>query len=307
MTTGGMDGGGQGGQGGGGGQQPTVPWAGVSEGQIWTIGDKPWYDTAIPEGPARDLARTKKYANPAVLATSYAELERINASRDDSKMIRIPDENAKPEDWNQVYERLGRPKDLTGYDKVNWGANADPALVEFGKGLAYKLGLSPKAAEGIMAAEWNKFVETSNAKFADQQKTEGAQALAQIKAEWKGDFEANQARGRQVLSALTKAGFSEADLASVERNIGIPAVVKLLATIGKLSGEGQLLTTGGQGSGSDPSQMTPEQAKSEIQRRTADKDFQKTYMTKTEPGHAEAVKLMEGLYRKAGPLMGAAG
>jgi hypothetical protein len=314
MTTGGQPGGDggqggqQGGQGGqqGGGQQPAVPWSAASDGQIWTIGDKPWYETALPEGPARTLAQTKRYANPAVMATSYAELERINASRDDSKMVRIPDENAKPEDWNQVYEKLGRPKDPSGYDKVNWGKDADPALVEFGKGLAFKLGLSPKAAEAVMATEWNKFVETSNAKFAEQQKTEGAQALAAIKAEWKGDFEANQARGRQVLQALNKAGFSEADLASVERNIGIPAVVKLLATIGKLSGEGQLLTSGGQGGGSDPSQMTPEQAKSEIQRRTADKDFQKTYMTKTEPGHAEAVKLMEGLYKKAGPLMGGA-
>src|SRR5215467_6320037 len=98
-----------------GGQPPSAPWAGVTDGQIWTIGDKPWYETAVPEGPARELFKSKRYANPAIAAASYAELERINASRDDSKMIRIPDENAKPEDWAAVYEKLGRPKDVNGY------------------------------------------------------------------------------------------------------------------------------------------------------------------------------------------------
>jgi hypothetical protein len=52
--------------------------------------------------------------------------------------------------------------------------------------------------------------------------------------------------------------------------------------------------------------MTAEQAKSMITQKAADKDFQKTYMGKNEPGHADAVKLMEQLYKKAGPLMGGA-
>jgi len=305
---GGMGGGGTEGGGQPNGGQPAVPWAGVAEGQIWTVGDKPWYETGLPEGPARELARTKKYANPAVLATSYAELERLNASRDDSKMVRIPDENAKPEDWNTVYEKLGRPKDPTGYKDVKWGENADPKMVEFGSNLAFKLGLSPKAVESIMATEWNNFVAKMNTEAAQQSETTNAAALATIKAEWKGDFDANKAKGQQVMRALDKAGFSEADMASVESAIGIPAVVKLLATIGKLSGEGSFMNTntGGGNGPLDPSTASPEQAKSEISRLQADKDFQKTYMTATEAGHAEAVKRMQDLYMKAGKLMGGA-
>ena len=56
----------------------------------------------------------------------------------------------------------------------------------------------------------------------------------------------------------------------------------------------------------DPANMTPEQAKATIMQKTMDQAFQKTYMNKTEPGHPEAVKLMEGLYLKAGQLMGGA-
>jgi hypothetical protein len=279
----------------------------VPEGQIWTVGDKPWYETALPEGPARTLAATKKYANPTVMATSYAELERINASRDDSKMVRIPDENAKPEDWNAVYERLGRPKDPSGYKDVKWGEGADPKMVEFGSNLAFKLGLSPKAVESVMATEWNAFVTKMNTEAAQQAETEGAAALATVKAEWKGDFDANRAKGQQVLRALDKAGFSDADMAAVEKHVGIPAVVKLLATIGKLSGEGKFMDGGGGGGVTDPGNMAPEQAKAEIIRLTGDAAFQKTYMGGQEPGHDDAVKRMEALYRKAGSLMGAAG
>lgn len=308
MTTGGQPGGGDNNANGtgGGNAQSAVPWGNVAEGQIWTIGDKPWFETAVPEGPARELIKSKNYANPAVVATSYAELERINASRDDSKMIRIPDANAKPEDWNAVYERLGRPKDISGYKDVKWGEGADPQMVEFGQKLAFKLGLSPKAAESIMASEWNTFVKELNAKGEQTAEADRATALTAIKADWKGDFDANLARGQQVLKALTNAGITDADISSVEQHIGIPALVKMLATIGKLSGEGNLLSTGGQGGGNDVSVMTPEAAKAKITSLTADKDFQKAYMGGQEAGHAEAVKLMESLYKKAGPLMGGA-
>jgi hypothetical protein len=304
---GGVGGGGEGGaQPGGNTAVSPIPWASAGEGQIWTIGDKPWYETAVPEGPARELFRAKKYANPAILATSYAELERANASRDDSKMVRLLDDNAKPEDVNAFYEKLGRPKDVNGYKDVKWGDNVDPAMKEFGQNLAFKLGLSPKMAETVMATEWNAFVGKMNAQALEAEKTTGAQALAQLKADWKGDFDANKARGQQVLQSLAKAGMTEADLSVIEKHVGIAPVVKLLATIGKLSGEGKFMEGGSGGGSVDPAQMTPEQAKSEITRKSMDKDFQKTYMGKNEPGHQDAVKLMENLYKKAGPLMGGA-
>jgi len=308
MSSGGVPSNG-GGTGGAGGTDagPTAPWSGLPEGQIWTVGDKPWYETALPDGAAKELFRSKKYANPSVVATSYAELERVNASRDDSKMVRIPDENAKPEDWNAVYEKLGRPKDPTGYKDVKWGDKADPQMVEFGQQLAFKLGLSPKAVEGVMVTEWNAFVQKANEKAAQSQAEQGQQAVSELKTAWKGDFDANLNKGRQIMAALDRAGFSDADMAAVEQHIGVAPVIKLLATIGKLSGEGKFMDGGPSGGGvTDPANMTPEQAKATIMQKTMDQAFQKTYMNKTEPGHPEAVKLMEGLYLKAGQLMGGA-
>lgn len=303
MSTGGQAAGG-GGDGGAaaaaaGGGDGAIPWASVGEGQTWEVGGKPWYEVGVGEGE-REAIATKKYAHPGVLAKSYVELERQLASRDDSKTIRIPDENAKPEDWDAVYTKLGRPTNPDGYKDVKWGDDADTSMVEFAKSLAFKLGLSPKAAESVMATEWNAFVAAQAANATKTTSAANEQALANLQAEWKGDFDGNRARGLQVMQALNKAGFSDADMAAIEKVAGITPVIKLLATIGKLTGEGNLMDGGGSGGKTDPANMTPEQAKSEVQKRTADAAFQKTYMTPTEPGHKEAVSLMEQLYKKAG-------
>lgn len=298
MSTGGQPSGGE----GGGGQPQAVPWAGVGDGQTWQINNLPWYEVAIPDGPAREVARSKKYAHPGVLANSYAELERINASRDDSKMIRVPDENAKPEDWNAVYEKLGRPKDINGYNNVKWGDNAAPEMIEFGKNLAFKLGLPPKAVEQIMVTEWNTFLGKMDTAGTAKLKEEGDKAVADLRAAWKGDFDANIAGGKRVLQALDRAGFTEADLAVVEKSMGIAPVLKMLGMIGRLSQEGKFMDGSGPGTPTDPASMTADQAKAEITKLSGDKDFQKTFLGATEPGHAEAVRRMELLYQKAGTL-----
>lgn len=312
MTTGGVPsgdvggggaggaGGGAGGAGAGAGDQVAPPW-GADVNAEWKIGDKPWYEVVIPEGPARDLAVDKKYANPVKMGEAYYELNRTASHANADNTIIIPGENATPEDWNKVYTKLGRPADIEGYKDVKWGENADPKLVEFGKTLAFKLGLSPKAAESVMAAEWNKFAQ----QFATDANTEGAAENARtvetLKGEWGKDFDAHLAAGTRVLNALKANGISEQDLVNVEAHIGAAPVIKLLATIGKLTGEASFVQGSTLGNmASDPAAMTPEQAAAEIARLNGDKDFQKTYTDRMDPNHKAATEKMLALYAKAG-------
>ena len=281
---------------------PAVPWAGVSDGP-WKIGDKPWYEVVV-EGPDGEALKAKNFAHPGVLAKSYLELDRQRASFDPSKSVRIPDENAKPEDWQAFHKKLGRPDSVEGYQEVKWGDNADPALVEFGKKIAFELGLSPKLAETVLASKWNEFVQGRNQQTAETDRQANETTITELKANWKGDFDANLAAGNRVLKALEKAGFSNADMAKVEQHIGVAEVVKLMATIGRMTGEGAFMDNMQPGgSFRDPGQLSPEQAKGEIERLNADKDFQTKYLTKTDQGHEQAVKHMEALYAKAGTLI----
>jgi hypothetical protein len=278
-----------------------LPWAGVSDGP-WKIGDKPWYEV-VAEGPDGEALKAKNFAHPGVLAKSYLELDRQRSSFDPNKSVRIPDENAKPEDWQAFHKKLGRPDSVEGYKEVKWGENADPALVEFGKQIAYELGLSPKLAETVLASKWNNFVKAQNTSSAEADRVANEATIAELKSTWQGDFDANLAAGNRVLKSLEKAGFSTQDMASLEQNIGVAAVVKLMATIGKMTGEAGFMDNQSPGGFRDPSQLSPEQAKGEIERLTGDKDFQEKYLKAADPGHANAVKHMESLYAKAGTLV----
>jgi hypothetical protein len=278
-----------------------LPWAGVSDGP-WKIGEKPWYEVVV-DGPDGEALKAKNFAHPGVLAKSYLELDRQRSSFDPTKSVRIPDENAKPEDWQAFHKKLGRPDSVEGYQEVKWGENADPALVEFGKKIAYELGLSPKLAETVLASKWNEFVAAQNTQGAETDRVANEQVIADLKTNWKGDFDANLAAGNRVVKALEKAGFANEDIAKLEQHVGVATVVKLMATIGKMTGEAGFMEQTPGGSFRDPSQLSPEQAKGEIERLTSDKDFQTRYLTKTDAGHEQALKHMEALYAKAGTLI----
>lgn len=309
MTTGGMPGGGDGGAGAGGagagagagaGDPVALPW-GTDVNAEWKIGDKPWYEVALPEGPARDLAVDKKYANPIKMGEAYYELNRTASHVNDANTVVIPGENATADDWNKFYSKLGRPETIDGYKDVKWGDNVDPRMVEFGKNLAFKLGLSPKAAEAVMATEWNAFAAQLNQSAVDAGAAENAATAEALKTAWGKDFDQHLAAGTRVLTALKNNGISEQDLMAVEAHVGAAPVIKLLATIGKLTGEAAFVSGGPIGGmAADPATMTPEQAVAEITRLSADKDFQKQYNDKNDPAHKAAADKMLALYAKAG-------
>src|SRR5688572_607940 len=84
---------------------PALPWGGVND--TWQIDGKPWYDVVVPEGPSRELARAKNYANPTVQADAYYNLNKtFNAG--DSAVV-IPKADAAPEVWNDFHKKMGRP------------------------------------------------------------------------------------------------------------------------------------------------------------------------------------------------------
>lgn len=296
--------------GGDGGQAPAVPWApaagAADTGGPWQIGDKPWYDVAISGDDdtakgAREFFKTKNYRDPSVAARSLYELNKSNQDLA-AKAIIPPGENATPEQVAAYYKKLGRPDNPEGYKDVKWGDGADPKMVAFAQSLAFDLGISPKLAEGVMAKKWNDFVAAQNEEAANAGKAANEQYLATLKTEWKGDFDTHLAQGQRVMKALEQNGVSEADLAAVEAAIGVPQLVKVLATIGKLTGEGGFMGTGSGGAG-DVDSMTPEAAKAKFDANMADEKFQKVYTDRMDPGHKDATETMLKLAAKAGNLL----
>lgn len=287
-------------EGGGGGGEFTpaeAPWSAVQGAWMLGEGDKarPWYD-AIPEPEVRELIKTKNYANPREIGLAYYNLNKLQRGADD--VIALPGKDAKPEDWNNVYTKLGRPANAEAYDlKFDPNVKMDENTVKFGKELAFSLGLNPTQAQ-TMANQWNQFVSKA---YTDKEAKDSSDNIAAMKAletKWGPNLEANKQQGMAVVKAL---GNEAAQLIErVEGQIGSAAVVELLALIGKKTGEGGLGPTPPPGGDlNDPTNMSPVQAEKRAQELFADADFMRKYTDKANPGHLAAVDTMLKLQSKA--------
>lgn len=93
-------------------------------------------DASVKEHPS-----LKNFKSPGDLAKSWVEAQKL-IGRD---KIPVPGEKATKEDWDTVFERLGRPKDKNGYTipdvKLPDGLPAPkPEFIEELKAKAHELG-----------------------------------------------------------------------------------------------------------------------------------------------------------------------
>ena len=280
----------------------TAPWAGSRD--VWKLGEagkeQPWYH-AVPEEPVRELMKAKNYKNPAELAVAYHNANQMNKLAPD--ITAVLEGKATPEQEKAFYTKMGRPESPDKYVfKHADGVTPDSNLVKLGQEIFYEMGASPAKAQAAME-KWDKAVMAMNAaQIADEQKQNDTE-LASLSTKWGADLEVHKAAGLRAVQSLTAKGASPELIAKVEGAIGAAPMVELLAILGKMSGEGDG-TTGGGNNNSDPNNvagMTKEQAQARIKQLEGDTEFyDKKYKDKNHPEHKAALTLMEQLFAKAG-------
>jgi len=269
------------------GEVVVAPWA-ESKDQPYSIGGKPWWD-AIQEEPVRELISQKAYKTPADLALAYHSLNKTFSGNH----VLLPGENADEATMNDFFTKLGRPDAAEKYDiKLPENAEVDEGLLQFGKSIAFKLGLPPKMAQ-TMVDTWQQFATENNEQIAKAEREYNDTQVAEVKTKWGGEFDKNVAAGNRVTKAL---GLEAATLTAIEKSMGAAPLLDLLARIGRASDEGKL-TAGGSGGGTAEN---PQNAAAEIARLQGDGDFQKKYLDKNHPEHKDAVDKMAQLFAKAG-------
>lgn len=271
----------------------SAPWTGA-EG-VWKIGEgdtaQPWWST-LPDETARRHVEAKQYANPAELALANYNLTRLQTG--DPQVLALPGKDAAPEAWDAVYNRLGRPESPDKYEfQFGEGVKADDKMVEFGKKLFHAAGVSQDRAQAA-ANMWNEFVAEQTAATLEATKQQNDAELNALTSRWGADLDKNKAAGQRVVQAL---GLSADLIQRVEDSIGSAAIVELLATIGRKSDEGGLIS-GGQADPNNPDTMSKEQAQAKIAALQGDAEFQKKYTDKNHPEHKQAVELMVKLFAR---------
>lgn len=238
------------------------------------------------------LIAGKGWKTPAEALDGYANLEKMIGG---DKIV-LPGKDAKPEDWNPIWSKLGRPEKPEGYElkkPENFEAYSDDLARGF-RAEAHKHGLSAKQAAALhdwwVGQTQGMLQQGGEAQQAQAEKDAAALAEA-IKTGWGAEKDAKLEAAKR---AARHFGFTNEMLDALEKTAGSFAMLDGFARIGagltedKISGRG-----GGIQSAAD--------AQAELRRLEGDKDFRAAYLDRGHPGHSEAVRRMTELSQKAAP------
>ena len=226
------------------------------------------------------------------LAKSYQHATRLIGA-DRAQVLRIPSDPAAAE-WNDVYQRLGRPDTADGYElTAPDGIDAD-TLTGF-KAMLHKQGLSKTQATEVMA-----FYGTSLTGLQARQEAAGQAAHQDVtnalKREWGNTFDDQLHAARRAVREV--GGDDMLKLLEDTRLGDHPAVIRMFAKIGAGRAEPAGLRSGESGG---PAGLTPASAKAEIQQLQGDAAFGKSLSDRQNPGYAAARQRWDALHAAAYP------
>jgi len=205
-------------------QQPTVA--------------KSWKE-AIPEDLRND-PNISKFTELEALAKSY-----VNATRMIGQdKVAVPNNNSTDDQWNEVYDKLGRPESPDKYqlDIKSEAVPLDEGAIKSFAENAHQLGLNNKQAQGILEFYKNSMEGSAQQNQVDME-TAQANAEQELRKEWGRAYEDNIKKAGAVAKANMDANILDMQLKDGTRLGDHPAVIKGFANIANLMSEDKLVST----------------------------------------------------------------
>jgi hypothetical protein len=202
----------------------------------------PWYQGKVDAGTIglwQNKGWVNEMADPAALAVkvtqSYSDLEKHFGVPHD-EIVRFPKQPGAPE-WQAVWDRLGVPKDPTGYDfsqvKRADGTALDPAAELALRAAAHK-GHVPASEMAGFASEFVKYFDTQQASQLADATAQLETQRAALKSNWGANFEVNKFVAAQGAKAL---GLDAEMIEALERTSGYAKTMEAMRRIGAMNGE----------------------------------------------------------------------
>ena len=229
------------------------------------------------------------------LVSKVVELNAMNPM----DAIRIPGENATPDEINQFYSKLGRPEKPEDYGidpaaGLKEGVNVDPKMKDWFMKAAHKTGLT-KAQANALVGDWNNFINDGVAEYKQKFDVDAEQIIGQLKSEYGVALKPKLMAGHRVAQEL---GGDEFVKLLNEPMVGNnPHVMRFMIKVGEALGEAKFKT----GTPSGAGLMAPVEAKAEANRIIGDKSG--PYWDKRHPAHNDVVKKVQGLMAMANGQM----
>ena len=199
---------------------------------------KSWKDIISEE--FRNDPNISKFTEIDALAKSY-----INATRMIGQdKVAVPNQNSTEDQWDEVYNKLGRPESPDKY-KLEVQSETAPldesAVKQFAEN-AHKLGLNNKQAQGILEFYKNS-MEGSVQQARIDTETAQANAEAELRKEWGRSYEENIKKAGAVAKANINQDVLNMELKDGTRLGDHPAIIKGFANIANLMSEDKLVST----------------------------------------------------------------
>jgi hypothetical protein len=238
---------------------------------------KSWKEAISEE--FREDPNIAKFTEIDALAKSY-----INATRMIGQdKVAVPNNNSTDDQWNEVYDKLGRPESP---DKYKLEANSDvvpldeSAIKSFAEN-AHQLGLNNKQAQGILEFYKNS-MESSAQQTKIDTETSQAQAEQELRKEWGRSYDDNIKRAAQVAKANMNAEILDLTLSDGRRLGDHPEIIKGFANIANLMSEDKMIGTG------EDNATSGRDLNEEISKIVNDRDG--PYWNKSHPEHDKIVQ-----------------
>ena len=221
----------------------------------------------------------EKFTEIDALAKSY-----INATKMIGQdKVAVPNKNSTEDQWNEVYDKLGRPESPDKYAldvKSDVVPLDDGAVKQFAEN-AHKLGLSNKQAQGVLEFYKNSMEGTAQQSKIDTE-TAQVQAEQELRQEWGREFENNVKKA----GALAKANINS-DILDLELKSGIrvgdhPELIKGFAKIASMMSEDKIV--------SPESDSASKSADIESEISTITNNTDGPYWNKQHPDHDKVVQ-----------------
>jgi hypothetical protein len=240
-----------------------------------------WYSTVTdPDLIGHIQQRGWDTKDPAAVALEAAKAHREAERRlgvPADQLVRWPKDASDEANWAAVRERLGVPKEATGYDFANVkftdGSDLDERFVTTMRDTAVKLGLPAEAAVGV-AQSFAKFLDDAEAAETAEAGVKLEAERSSLKQNWGTNYQANLDVAKHTAEAL---GVKPEAINALESQIGYAAVMEMFRTIGEKTGEARFVQSLAPGAGAGEL-MTVEQAQTRINDLKADESWVSSYL-----------------------------
>lgn len=225
-----------------------------------------------------------------------------NAARmvgmDKAQVLRLPSElqDENPEAWNEVYDKIGRPKDVDGYELNQFGFEGNDAdtVKAFAQKMHAKGATKAQVAEALTT--YKGILTQAQEQYAEQQETKLAEQHAQIKAQFGEAYDHKIGQIKNLLNTKYPElnEVAKANPAMFEH----PAVFKVLADLSEAMSEDKGIQ-GGATSSNAP--MTPTEAKMELGKYQFGGEYWNIISNKNHPQHDAIMAKRGAAYQYAFP------